>query len=43
VGTWKILDIVDEEVNGEIHILLEYCGSLTIKVDDAWYLLKWIA
>ena len=43
VGKWEILDIFDEDVNNETRILLEYQDFHGRNVDDAWYLLKWIA
>ena len=43
VGKWEILDIVDEDVNSETRVLLEHWGFHGKNVDDAWYLLEWIA
>ena len=37
------MDIVDEGVNSKIPILLEYWDFHGKNVDDAWYLLEWIA
>jgi len=43
VGKWKILDIVDEVVNGKTRALLEYRDFHGKNVDNAWCLLKWIS
>jgi len=43
LGKWEILDIVDEGVNCETRILLEYEDIHGRNVDNAWHLLKWIA
>ena len=40
---WKILDIVDEDMNYKTRALLEYWIFLAKNVDEAWYLLEWIA
>ena len=37
------LDIVDESMNSKTRILLEYQGFLGDNVEEAWYLLQWIA
>jgi len=37
------LDILDEGVNNETRTLLGYWDFYSKNVDDAWYLLKWIA
>jgi len=41
-GKWKILGIVDEGVNNETGILLQYWDFHGQNVDEAWYLLEWI-
>jgi len=41
LGKWEILGIVDEGVNNETGILLQYFDDLN--VDDAWSLLEWVA
>jgi len=43
VGKWEILDIIDKGANSETRILLGYWDFHVRNVDDAWYLLKWIA
>jgi len=43
VGKWKILGIVDEGVNTETRILLQFWDFHGLTVDDAWNLLLWVA
>ena len=43
MGKWEILGIVDERVNSEIQILLQFSDFHRFKVDDAWSLLLWVA
>ena len=43
VGKWEHLDILDEGVNNETRTPLEYWGFHGKNIDDAWYLLVWIA
>ena len=43
MGKWKILDIVDEGVNSEECVLLEYWGFRGKRVDVAGYLCERIA
>jgi len=43
VGKWKILGIVDEGVNSESRILLEFWDFYRKNVNKAWNLLEWVA
>ena len=43
VGKWKILGIVDEGVNSETRILLQFWDFHCKSVDEAWNLLEWVA
>ena len=43
VGKWEILGIVDEGVNSETRILLQFWDFQRLNVDDAWSLLVWVA
>ena len=43
VGKWDILGIIDEGVNSEIRILLQFWDFHRLNVDDAWNLLEWVA
>ena len=43
VGKWKILGIVDEGVNTETRILLQFWDFHGLTVDDVWNLLLWVA
>ena len=43
VGKWEILGIIDEGVNSETRILLQYWDFQCKCVDVAWCLLGWIA
>jgi len=43
VSKWEILGIVDEGVNSETRILLQFWDFHRLNVDDAWYLLEWVA
>jgi len=43
IGKWKILDIVDVGVNSKTQTLLEYWGFYGKSVNEACYLLEWIA
>jgi len=43
VGKWKILGIVDEGVNNETRLLLQYWDFHRKNFDEAWSLLEWIA
>ena len=43
VGKWECLDIVDKGVNNETLILLGYWDFHSKTIEDACYLLKWIA
>ena len=43
VGKWEILGIVDEGVNNETRILLQFWDFHGLNVDDAWNLLLWVA
>ena len=38
-----MLNILDEIINGKTRALLQYLGFLAKSVDEAWYLLEWIA
>ena len=40
---WEILGIVDEGVNSETRILLQFWDFHRLNVDDAWNLLEWVA
>ena len=42
VGKREILGIVDEGVNSEIRILLQFWNFHGLTVDDAWSLLEWV-
>ena len=43
VGKREILGIVDEGVNSETRILLQFWDFHRLNVDDAWNLLEWVA
>ena len=43
MGKWKILGIIDEGVNNEARILLQYCHFRGKSVDEPWSLLEWVA
>ena len=43
VGKWEILGIIDEGVDSETQILLQYWDFHCLNVDEAWNLLEWIA
>jgi len=43
VGKWKILGIIDEGVNNETRILLQYWDFHGKSVDEAWSLLEGVA
>jgi len=43
VGKWEILGILDEGVNSETRIILQYWDFHCKCVDKAWCLLEWIA
>ena len=43
VGKWKILGIIDEGVNNETQILLQFWDFHGRTVDEAWSLLEWVA
>ena len=43
VGKWKILGIIDEGMNNETRILLQYWDFHGQNVNEAWSLLPWIA
>ena len=43
VDKWEILGIVDEGVNSEIRILLQFWDFHGLNADDAWNLLVWVA
>ena len=40
VGKWKILGIIDEGVNSETRILLQYWDFHAQSIDEAWSLLE---
>ena len=42
-GKWKILGIIDEGVNHETRILLQYLDFHGKNIDEAWSLLEWVA
>jgi len=42
-GKWKILGIIDEVVNSEIRILLQFWDFHGKSVGEAWCLLEWVA
>ena len=42
MGKWEILGIVDEGVNSETRILLQFWDFYGLTVDDAWSLLEWV-
>ena len=43
VSKWKIVGIIDEDVNNETQILLQYWDFHGQNVDEPWSLLEWIA
>ena len=43
VGKWEIWDIIDEGVNSEIWIFLQFWDFHGKNVDEAWSLLEWVA
>jgi len=43
VAKWEILGIVDEGVNSETRILLQFWDFHRLNADDAWALLLWVA
>jgi len=43
VSKWKILAIVDDGVNSKIQTILAFFGFHAKNIDDACYLLEWIA
>jgi len=43
VGKWEILGIIDEGVNNETRILVEYWDFHGKTIDEAWSLLEWVA
>ena len=43
IGKWEILGIVDEGLNNETIILLQYWDLHRRNVDEAWCLLEWVA
>jgi len=43
VGKWEILGIIDEGVNNETQILLQFSDFHGKSVNEAWLLLEWVA
>ena len=43
MGKWKILGIIDEGMNNETRILLQFGDFHGKNVDEAWCLLEWVA
>ena len=43
MGKWRILGIIDECVNNETRILLQFWDFHGKNVDASWYLLEWVA
>ena len=43
VGKWEILGIIDEGVNSEIRIFLQFLDFYGKNINEAWCLLQWIA
>jgi len=42
-GKWEILGIIDEGVNNETRILLQFWDFHGESIDEAWSLLEWVA
>ena len=43
MGKWEIVGIIDEGVNNETRILLQFWNFHSQNIDEAWNLLEWIA